>query len=144
MDMLGAGSSKRKVHSRCLAISAMVVGVRAGNEQAVNGNGAQWLLAGTVENQSCLDGEDTQVVFVSIKQVPVDGVFPQVLDKAHTALVQLPCNTPMLHKCNHHYHHNALIMHEHRCYTRVIIIINFTTMQIMHECTMNAICPISV
>lgn len=134
MDMLGAGSSKRRIHSRRLAIGAMVVGVWAGDKQAVNGNGVQWLLAGTVENQSCLDGEDTQVVFVSVKQVPVDGVFPQVLDKTHTALVQLPCNTPMLHKCNHHYHHNAQITHEHRCYTSVIIIINITT---MHRLCMN-------
>ena len=71
----------------------MIVGVWACDKQVVNRNGSQRLLAGAIENQGCLDGQDTQVVLVSIKQVPVDGVFPQVFDKAHAAFVQLPCNT---------------------------------------------------
>ncbi|MCK5920034.1 MAG: hypothetical protein KAG66_03785 [Methylococcales bacterium] len=94
-EVVVEGSSGDGVRGRRLALHApaVVTGVRAGDEEAVDGDGAQRLLTGAVQDEGRLDGEHAQVVFVPGEQVPVDGVLPQVLDEAHPAFVQLACNT---------------------------------------------------
>ena len=48
-------------------------------------------LESRVHDKGGLDAEDTVVVFLVRKLVPVDGVLPEVLRKAHLTLVQLAC-----------------------------------------------------
>ena len=79
-------------HGALSVIVRLFLFMRTSDEQwqgivSITGGRSSLRLA-VIEDEGSLDGEDTIVVLLSVEEVPVYTVLPEMLDETHTALVE--------------------------------------------------------